>query len=79
MKGDALEHGTRGTMKGVALGVNNYKSKSQMDIVQLANSDSNQVGTIDNRINFVDEDANVMKLHNQMYSGYNAVQVSTTL
>jgi hypothetical protein len=53
----ALEHGKRGTMKGVALGVNNNNSESQMDVAWVAHSDSNRVGTIDDGINYVDEDA----------------------
>jgi hypothetical protein len=58
--------------------VNNNKSESQMDIVRVAHSDSNQVGTTVDGINFVNEDAYVMKLCNQTYSHYNTVQVSTT-
>jgi hypothetical protein len=42
--------------------VNNNKSESQMAIVRVAHSDSNQVGTIDDGINYVNEDAYVMKL-----------------
>ncbi len=49
-----------------------------MDIVRVAHSDSNQVGTTVDGINFVNEDAYVMKLCNQTYSHYNTVQVSTT-
>ncbi len=37
------------------------------------------IGIIDDGINYVDEDAYAMKLHNQMYSCYDPVQVSTTL
>ncbi len=66
-------------MKGVALGVNNNNSESQMDVAWVAHSDSNRVGTIDDGINYVDEDAYIMTVRNQMHSCLDPVQVSTTL